>query len=161
MGAIWESVSGLLYSAGQGGAPQRTLFQRKAKREEYLIAGKVDYSPWLSKIGGDGVRIEYSPGTDLSKLDVFKKMNENFQLKSLYFRKSKDWRDESEHRWLLFDPTEDPIYVPIDNAIKAVVLGSKFPPNQFSQVKAYCQEFKIPYYLLKYRHPRYEMGKGC
>ena len=88
-------------------------------------------------------------------------MNGNFKLKFLFFRKSIDWRDESEYRWLLFDPTEEPIFVPVENSIKAVVLGSKFPLCRLEEVKAYCQEIEIPYYLLKYRHPRYEMGKGC
>ena len=133
--------------------------QKVAKKDEYLISGKVDYYEWLHNVEG-GAMIDYSPGDDLSNLDIFEVMNRNRMLKSIYFKKSIDWKEECEYRWLLFDSTEKPIYVSIENSIKAVVLGSKFPANQFSQVKAYCQELGIPYYLLIYRHPQYKLGKG-
>ena len=133
--------------------------QRIAIKEEYLISDKVDYNCWLSRIEGDGVKIEYWPGIDLGKLDIFEKMNENLKLKFLYFRKSKNWRDESEYRWLLFDPTEDRIFVPIENSIKAVVLGHRFPPCRIDDVKAYCKELCCPCYQLYYQHPQYKLGR--
>ena len=131
------------------------------ENKEYLISGKVDYLDWLDKIRGGGAMIEYSPGDDLRNLDIFKVMNGNSKLKFLFFRKSIDWRDESEYRWLLFDSTEDPIYVPIKNSIKAVVLGYEFPSDQVGQVKAYCQELKVACYWLNYHHPQYMLQKIC
>lgn len=135
--------------------------QKVAEKEKYLISGRVEYLDWLDKIIGDGVMIEHSPGKDLSNLDIFEKMNENCKLKNLYFRKSIDWEGENEYRWLLFAPTEDPIFVSIKNSIKAVVLGANFPDNQFSQVKVYCQELGIPCYYLDFKHPKYRLGKYC
>ena len=135
--------------------------QNVVEKKEYLISGKIKYWDWLDKIGGGGVRIKYWPGIDLSKLDIFKKMNENFKLKFLYFRKSKNWKDESEYRWLLFDPTEDRIFVPIENSIKAVVLGHRFPPCRIDDVKAYCKELCCPCYRLYYQHPQYKLGRVC
>ena len=129
--------------------------RKLVERDEHLISGEIEYSVWLHMVEG-GSTIEFEPERDPRDLDVFEVMNENNMLQSVYFRKSIDWRDEGEYRWLLFSQTEKEVYVSIRNSIKAVVLGSQFPPNQESQAINYCQEIGSSCYRLEYRHPKYK-----
>ena len=134
--------------------------QMVAERDEYLISGEVEYCPWLERVGGSPT-IPYGPDLDPRDMDIFKLLNKNSMLRSIYFKKSIDWRDEGEYRWLLFARTEKPVYVSIENSIKTVVLGSRFPPNQVSQVKAYCREIGSPCFWLQYLHPEYQLVPIC
>ncbi len=131
-----------------------------AERDEYLISGKVEYFPWLEMVGG-GSTIQYGPDLDPRDLDKFELMNENSMLRSIFFKKSIDWKEECEYRWLLFGQTEKPIYVSIEDSIEAVVLGSQFPLNQWSQVRAYCQQIGSPCFRLLYWHPKYQLLRIC
>ena len=126
------------------------------ERDEHLISGEVEYFDWLHMVQGDST-IEYGPERDPRDSHIFEVMNKNGMLRSIYFKKSFDWRDESEYRWLIFAQTEKPVYVSIENSIKAVVLGSQFPLNQVSQAKDYCREIGSNCYQLKYRHPKYQL----
>ncbi len=134
--------------------------QKVAERDEYLISGKVEYFPWLEMVGGSST-IPYGPDLDPRDLDIFEIMNQNSMLRSIYFKKSIDWEHESEYRWLLFARTEKPVYVSIENSIEAVVLGSQFPLNQWSQVKDYCREIGSPCFRLEYQHPKYQWQRIC
>jgi hypothetical protein len=49
----------------------------------------------------------------------------------LFFEKAEDWRDEHEYRWIFNDGKPDAAFVPISNAIKAIVLGSNFDQDQW------------------------------
>ena len=130
----------------------------EVERDEHLISGEVKYFDWLHLVEGTSV-IQYGPNQDLCDLDIFEEINQNAMLQSIYFKKSIDWRDESEYRWLIFAQTEKPIYVSIENSIKAVVLGSQFPLNQVSQAKDYCREIDSSCYQLEYRHPKYQLER--
>ena len=126
------------------------------ERDDYLISAKVKYFPWLEMVGGD-TTIPYGPEQDPRDIDIFELMNENGMLQSIYFKKSIDWKEECEYRWLVFARTEKPVYVSIENSIEAVVLGSHFPLNQVSQVKAYCREIDCRCFCVQYLHPKYQL----
>lgn len=128
------------------------------KKPEHLLTEKVDYYDWLHAVGG-GACIEYGDDIDLSKLDVFNKINENRMLKSIFFKKSIDWIGEQERRWLVFHEDKKEILISIKSSIKAVVLGSEFPINQISQAKMYCKGLGCPCYMLDYQHPQYTLKK--
>ncbi len=134
--------------------------QMVAERDEYLISGKVEYFPWLEMAGGSST-IPYGPDLDPRDMDIFELMNENSMLRSTYFKKSIDWKEECEYRWLLFERTEKPVFVSIEKSIEVVVLGSQFPQNQVSQVKAYCREIGSRCFCLEYRHPKYQLLRIC
>jgi hypothetical protein len=51
--------------------------------------------------------------------------------RDLFFEKAEDWRDEHEYRWIFTDEKPNPVFVPIRNAIKAVILGSDFQQDQW------------------------------
>jgi hypothetical protein len=123
---------------------------------EHLIAGKVEYIDWLSIVSG-GATIEYGKGIPSSKNRIFEIINSNQMLKSLYFNKSIDWGGEKEFRWLMYSESKQDTLVPIQNSIKAVVLGWKFPPERYSEVKAYCADLGCSCFILNYQHPSYKL----
>lgn len=124
---------------------------------KHVIAGAVNYHGWLSIIGG-GSSIEYGDSINLDEVDIFDKINDNQMLDSIFFKKSSDWSGEAEFRWLLFKESSNEIFVPIQGAIQAVVLGWKFPANQVSQAKAYCRSLNCPCFKLSYQHPKYSLN---
>lgn len=129
--------------------------QKHAIQSRHLLHGKVEYYPWLSSILG-GVTIEHWPGREVTQEKLFDLISKNYYLHSLYLKKSEDWRDENEYRWLLYHASTDPVFVDISSSIKAVVLGTRFPLNQYKQVKPYCASLGCDCYQLRYNHPKYE-----
>ncbi len=127
-----------------------------AKKKEYLISDKVEYYDWLHFVSGGSV-IQYWKDKDLSKIDLYSLINHNDMLRSIYFKKSIDWRDESEYRWLLYSEDTHPIHIPIDNCIVGVVLGCNFPADKIEETCLYCKGLKCSCYMLRYQHPEYEL----
>ena len=130
--------------------------QRAAVRPEHAMSGKVEYYSWLHAVSG-GITIETGPEIRLDEGDSFGILNDNEMIRSVYFKKSKDWIAESEYRYLLYSHTAEPVFLRIENSIKYVVLGTRFPNNQVSQAKSYCAELKCDLYWLTYGHPRYNI----
>jgi hypothetical protein len=132
--------------------------QLQTKNQAHIISGEIEYFDWLSLVGGSAT-IEYGEGIRLVKDGVFDLINSNQMLKSLYFKKSFDWKAEAEFRWLIYSESEKDILVPIHNAIKAVVLGWKFPTSRYQEVKDYCSTLGCSCFILDYQHPKYQLIK--
>lgn len=126
------------------------------EKPNHLLSGRVFYYDWVHSVHG-GIEIEYGPVVKPQENNLFEIINENEMLRSIYFKKSIDWIHENEFRWLFFSESKETIYVSIENSVKAVVLGCEFPPNQFSQAKAYCEYLGCSCYVLKYQHPQYQL----
>jgi hypothetical protein len=122
----------------------------------HLLSGRVSYFDWVHSVQGS-IEIEYGNGVKSPKKNLFGIINQNEMLRSIYFKKSIDWVNEEEFRWLLFSESKEPIYVSIENAVEAVVLGCEFPWNQRSQAKHYCEDLGCSGYRLEYQHPRYKL----
>ena len=125
---------------------------------EQLIFDTVDYYDWVHCVSGSAA-IEYGNEVDLSSVNMFEIINKNRLLHSIYFKKSIDWKGEQEARWLLYSEQDKDVYVSIENAVEAVVLGCEFPLNQLSQVKEYCEALGCPCYMINYQHPKYTLNK--
>jgi hypothetical protein len=63
--------------------------------------------------------------------------------KGKFLAKHPDWRDETEYRWLLHSPENANIYVSIENAIKAVLVGVNFPKTSEPRLIKYCKELRV------------------
>jgi hypothetical protein len=129
-----------------------------AEKTDYLISGRVEYYEWLHLIGG-GATIEYGQNINLSDSDVFEIINYNRMLHSIYLKKSIDWRDECEFRWLLFSNESNPLFVSIVDTVEAVVLGCGFPIDKYEKAREYCDSLNCPCYILQYQHPQYQLLK--
>lgn len=90
--------------------------------------------------------------------EILSIINDNNMLHSVYFKKGADWSEEIEYRWLVFSANaEQKLLVDIRDAIHSVVLGSKFPPEKYEEVKGYCRRLKCSCYALSYSHPKYAL----
>ena len=130
------------------------LNKQITQNTKYLISGHVTYHDWLHMVNG-GSTIEYGQGIDLKNVDIFDLLNNNMMLQSIYFKKSIDWKDENEFRWLLFSEEAKPVYVSIDNCVASVVLGCDFPVDKMDIASTYCKSLNCQCYILQYDHPKY------
>jgi hypothetical protein len=124
-----------------------------ASQSKYVLGGKVDYCSYLPMINA-GLTLEFSQGVNPISNDPFEIISQNDMLKSIFFKKNIDWRDQNEIRWLLFSEEAD-IFVDIKDSIKAVVLGCKFEEKEFENAIKYCKDLKCACFKLEYEHPGY------
>jgi len=131
--------------------------RQHAQKTEHLIEDKVEYHDWLHLVSSS-VCIEYGDGVGLTQ-SAFDVVSNNEMHRSIYFKKSKDWKGEEEYRYLLYRETCENVFISIQKAVIGVVLGCNFPRNQFSQAKGYCNELGCECYALNYSHPQYQLEK--
>lgn len=63
------------------------------------------------------------------------------QKESLFFRKHKDWENESEYRFVLLDQSILPAYFDIRSALTGVFLGDTFPSGRMPALLAALQDY--------------------
>ncbi len=66
----------------------------------------------------------------------------NRYIKTFFFEKSKDWESETEYRWILLGETDEPEFVPLNNSLRAILLGIDFPHNRLAEVHNYCRQYQ-------------------
>ena len=71
------------------------------------------------------------------KGEIWKNYRPNFLCKS------PDWKTEHEFRWLACIENESKLLVPIENAIKAVVVGKNFDKECLPLLEKLCKELSI------------------
>lgn len=57
-----------------------------------------------------------------------------------FFRKNKDLEQESEYRWIIRGNTNDPEFIPIEDVLRAILLGIDFPIDRLPEIHQYCME---------------------
>jgi hypothetical protein len=69
-----------------------------------------------------------------------------------FFTKRSDWAGEREWRLVLFDdnPTGSHAFLPVEHALRAVVVGHRFADAYQPVVKAACERLGIPAFKLLY-----------
>ena len=126
----------------------------KCSRNVELIYGKVEYESFIPIIHND-ILIEPSMLKLLSDdpYKLYKKLNDNQQLKSRFFRKHNDWESEHEYRWLVFAEDGSELKISIHNSLKAIVFGSKTNSRYFETLK----KENIPLYFLDFSNGSYSV----
>ncbi len=86
--------------------------------------------------------------------EVTERIRESFQkfYEENFLFKSPEWKTEHEYRWLVHCPEDlsDPddlsefLFVPIDGAIKAVIVGTGFPEVYKPSLEFLCTQLAIP-----------------
>jgi len=61
-----------------------------------------------------------------------------------FLYKSPEWKAEHEYRWLVHSTDSSDVLIPIENAIKAVIVGADFPKVDEASLIALCATLKIP-----------------
>ena len=57
-----------------------------------------------------------------------------------FFRKNEDWEQEAEYRWIIRGDNNDPEFVPIEESLRAILLGVDFPIDRLAEVHKYCKD---------------------
>jgi hypothetical protein len=73
---------------------------------------------------------------------IRKTLRKYYELNFLY--KSTEWKTEHEFRWLVHCSDHLDILIPIENAIKAVIVGTDFPKVYEASLIVLCEKLKIP-----------------
>jgi hypothetical protein len=55
-----------------------------------------------------------------------------------FFQKNKDWEHENEYRSIIRGDSDIPIFIPIQNCLRAILLGTDFPDAHLDEVHRYC-----------------------
>jgi hypothetical protein len=66
--------------------------------------------------------------------------------------KSPDWKPEHEFRWLVRLENDSKLLVPIENAIKAVIVGKDFDKECLPLLQKLCQELSISPWQIKWEY---------
>jgi len=56
-----------------------------------------------------------------------------------FFRKNKDWEHEAEYRWIIHGDSNNPEFIPIEKALRAILIGIDFPIERLSEIHEYCE----------------------
>ena len=62
---------------------------------------------------------------DLLPFQPMLRCNTNYPY--FFLRKNHDWEAETEYRWLVYGKEHAPEFIPIEGAIKSVLVGVDFP----------------------------------
>jgi len=81
---------------------------------------------------------QYERPTDRIRKTLIKHYESNF----LY--KSPEWKTEHEYRWLVHSTDPADILIPIQNAIKAVIVGADFPKVYEISLRNLCEKLDVP-----------------
>lgn len=81
--------------------------------------------------------------------------------RELFFTKLTDWASEMEYRLVLPTDHEQPVFVPIRNALRAIVLGERVSDVYLPAVRKACEEKPVPIYKVRwtYGRPRLEEAR--
>ncbi len=83
--------------------------------------------------------------SNIDEANLIKELRSHYisYYKETFLIKHPDWRDEKEYRWVLHSPRKSNRYVPIENAIKAILVGVDFPKTYEPRLIKFCKELKI------------------
>lgn len=84
----------------------------------------------------------YNLNTDTAPNPNIKEYLDNFA-KDVFFTKNKDYRDETEYRIMIYAPEMDMFFAEISSALKAIILGDRFPEGYRSIIESYCKRNNI------------------
>lgn len=72
---------------------------------------------------------------------------------TIFFSKNRDWKDETEYRYVLYSEDSQYQFIPIDAILKGLVLGVDFPQAYYPVIAYFRQK-----YCLEVRHMRWDNG---
>ncbi len=136
---------------------QERLQSAACSRADYLLVGRVDYHPWLHMVSG-GCTIQHGPDHPAPEEGrLLELLSDNEMLRSIYFKKSIDWKAEDEYRLLLYSERDGEELVPIKGVAKFVILGQRFPRDHIDVALRFCRELGCKCYQMIYQHPNYSV----
>ena len=105
-----------------------------------VFRGKVMYIDYGDTL--ESVSINY---TELSKIDISQGLRNHLikQYKKFFLLKSRDWKTESEFRWLIHSESREAEFLPIKGIIEEVIVGFDFPRVYYPSLFELCDPLGI------------------
>jgi hypothetical protein len=95
---------------------------------EMIYSGSVEYGNFHDAVGAPGWMKHWEAfqlSADEIKAHGLEKVLQEHRHKYyrvFFFRKNKDWENEAEYRWIVRGDTNDPVFIPIQGALRAILL---------------------------------------
>lgn len=108
-----------------------------------LYFGAVEYR---DEVAGPQIFSEALPEEEINRvgLDQFLLDHRHEHHRIFFFRKSQDWSQEFEYRWIALGDNDDPELVSVEAAIAGLVTGVDFPDSELPLVISSCKNLNIP-----------------
>lgn len=120
------------------------VLQKHFQGSQSVMSGSIEYGDvheschpaWL-----DYMEAFHISGDKLaaSGLENVLRSHRDKHMQMFFFRKNRDWESESEYRWIVRGKTNDPEFIPVDDALRAILLGANFAPARLAEVHEYCK----------------------
>lgn len=132
--ALWAHYGGghsgvcLVFDA----AELRKSMEQALLAKGRAYAGCVTYAD----AGTDEIEAFTLSSSEVGRLGIPGAVEEHIRIwhPVLFFRKSREWENEREYRWLLRSPEPAPVFVPIRDSLRGLVLGHDFPRGDLDSV---------------------------
>jgi len=91
---------------------------------------------------------------DIEKYGLDEAVQRHFlqHYQEIFLRKVTDWQSEREYRFLVYDKTRRPSYVPIKGGIERVIVGHDFPKSCETKLAKLCTKLDIPAGRIKWKN---------
>lgn len=121
-----------------------------------LYSDKVEYLEWLDIINQDlSIGFDEARTYIEDKNKFFEALVRNDFIKSKFFKKHYDWRDEHEYRWLVISNKTTDLYINFEDSLEAIVLGCDVKPVYFPIFK----EYNVPVFYLDFVYGKYTCNR--
>jgi len=121
----------------------------KDKRRFAVFSGHIEYN--------DLKLFELSPidMTNIHKLNkkgIETRLRNHFieKYEEIFLRKSRDWENEYEFRWLVHRRRDSPEYISIVDILEEVLVGDEFPQKWWAKLFKRCKELRVPLKRVKW-----------
>ena len=120
----------------------------------------LSYSEMDDLLEGQDIFISPSEFNQPDEYIIKKYFNE--KLKSIFYAKHNDYKDEEEYRILIFNLQGKPLYgqtFNIMNSLTGIFLGDSFPSVYFESVYSLSEKLSVPVFKLSWLNSRYAIKK--
>lgn len=113
--------------------------------------GEVRYTPAgiAAEIGALSLHLDNFKSKSIAEA-VGEHLSRHYQ--ELFLLKTLDWESEHEYRFVAHQPDDDYLHVPYGDALKAIIVGHKFPPAAETALREACETADAEPYRLKWFH---------
>ena len=119
-----------------------TIIHRTLESRCRIFQGRVAYN--YKSLVFNTISMKYlQANIEMEKLTEELRRHYIINYKETFLVKHPDWRDEAEYRWILYTRRKSNLYIPIENSIKAILVGIDFPKHYEPRLIEYCKELKI------------------
>lgn len=131
----------LIFDAAKLDASIRQTLTPKGK----IYQGMVDYTDSMEGVAAVS-SFNFAVLSQTEIREIIRQHIDHFA-RTLFFRKNRDWEDETEYRYVLYSDQCEPEFVPVAASLQGMVLGVDFP--------------EVYYPVIAYFRERYALNVGC